>query len=158
MPMRAPLRMVVNCAGLGWASRILSKKGVHDYDLFKTVVGVNLIGTFNVMRLAAEAIAQTEPVDESGQRGSRQGSHPRQGSRRIPATQVSPQSNVLDSGPHVSDSLINSFLSGKNKLRLGSFPQPASRRDEARRAVEEEERACRSPLLMLIQVVGDLTL
>lgn len=65
----APLRIVVNCAGLGWASRILSKKGVHDYGLFQKVVGVNLIGTFNVMRLAAEAIAATEPVDEAGQRG-----------------------------------------------------------------------------------------
>ena len=48
-----PLRMAVNCAGVGWASRILSKKGVHDYELFRTVVGINLIGTFNVLRLAA---------------------------------------------------------------------------------------------------------
>ncbi len=65
----APLRMAVNCAGVGWASRILSKKGVHDYDLFRTVVGINLIGTFNVLRLAAAAIAETDPVDDAGQRG-----------------------------------------------------------------------------------------
>ncbi|WP_029137942.1 SDR family NAD(P)-dependent oxidoreductase [Nakamurella lactea] len=64
-----PLRMTVNCAGLGWASRILSKKGVHDFDLFKTVISVNLVGTFNVLRLAAEAMSKTDPVDEAGQRG-----------------------------------------------------------------------------------------
>lgn len=66
---QAPLRLVVNCAGVGWAGRILSKNGPHDLELFRTVVGVNLVGTFNVMRLAAEAIAATEPVDGSGQRG-----------------------------------------------------------------------------------------
>ncbi|WP_182358921.1 SDR family NAD(P)-dependent oxidoreductase [Tomitella gaofuii] len=65
----APLRIVVNCAGVGWAGRILSKNGPHDLELFRTVITVNLLGTFNVMRLAADAIARTEPVDESGQRG-----------------------------------------------------------------------------------------
>ena len=65
----APLRVAVNCAGVGWAGRILSKRGVHDLELFRTVITVNLLGTFNVMRLAAEAIAATEPVDENGQRG-----------------------------------------------------------------------------------------
>ncbi|WP_353649014.1 SDR family NAD(P)-dependent oxidoreductase [Nakamurella sp. A5-74] len=65
----ASLRIVVNCAGLGWASRILSKKGVHDLGLFQKVVAVNLVGTFNVLRLAAEAIATNDTVDESGQRG-----------------------------------------------------------------------------------------
>lgn len=65
----APLRLAVNCAGVAWASRILGRKGVHDLDLFRNVVGINLIGTFNVMRLAAEAMAGTDPVDESGQRG-----------------------------------------------------------------------------------------
>ncbi|MDF3310470.1 SDR family NAD(P)-dependent oxidoreductase [Rhodococcus sp. T2V] len=64
-----PLRIVVNCAGVGWASRILSKKGPHDLELFRTVITVNLLGTFNVMRLAADAIAKTDTVDESGQRG-----------------------------------------------------------------------------------------
>ncbi len=65
----SPLRIVVNCAGVGWAGRILSKKGPHDLELFRTVITVNLLGTFNVMRLAADAIAKTEAVDESGQRG-----------------------------------------------------------------------------------------
>ncbi|CAM2915078.1 SDR family NAD(P)-dependent oxidoreductase [Skermania piniformis] len=64
-----PPRIVVNCAGVGWAGRILSKKGPHDLELFRTVITVNLLGTFNVMRLAADAIAKTEPVDEAGQRG-----------------------------------------------------------------------------------------
>ncbi|RMI34163.1 SDR family NAD(P)-dependent oxidoreductase [Nocardia stercoris] len=64
-----PPRIVVNCAGVGWAGRILSKHGPHDLELFRTVITVNLLGSFNVMRLAAEAIAKTEPVDEYGQRG-----------------------------------------------------------------------------------------
>jgi NAD(P)-dependent dehydrogenase (short-subunit alcohol dehydrogenase family) len=64
-----PLRLTVNCAGVAWASRILGRKGVHDLDLFTRVVGINLIGSFNVLRLAAEAIAQSDPVDTSGQRG-----------------------------------------------------------------------------------------
>lgn len=57
-----PLRTVVNCAGIGPSARILSKKGIHDLALFKKVVEVNLIGTFNVLTLAAEAIAKTEPL------------------------------------------------------------------------------------------------
>ncbi|EID54230.1 SDR family NAD(P)-dependent oxidoreductase [Saccharomonospora xinjiangensis] len=65
----APLRIVVNCAGVGHSSRILSKKGPHDLGLFRKVVEINLIGTFNVMTLAAQAMATTEPVDENGQRG-----------------------------------------------------------------------------------------
>jgi NAD(P)-dependent dehydrogenase (short-subunit alcohol dehydrogenase family) len=64
----APLRTVVNCAGIGPSARILGKKGVHDLDLYATIIKVNLIGTFNVMALAAERIAETNP-DEQGQRG-----------------------------------------------------------------------------------------
>ncbi|MEE2030716.1 SDR family NAD(P)-dependent oxidoreductase [Rhodococcus chondri] len=64
-----PLRIVVNCAGVGWAGRILSKNGPHDLELFRTVITVNLLGTFNVMRLAADAIAKTDTIDEAGQRG-----------------------------------------------------------------------------------------
>jgi NAD(P)-dependent dehydrogenase (short-subunit alcohol dehydrogenase family) len=63
-----PLRVVVNCAGVGWAGRIVGKQGPHDLELFRKVVEVNLVGTFNVIRLAAAAIAQTEPL-EHGQRG-----------------------------------------------------------------------------------------
>ncbi|MGZ6878185.1 MAG: SDR family NAD(P)-dependent oxidoreductase, partial [Nocardioidaceae bacterium] len=64
----APLRTVVNCAGIGPSARILGKKGIHDLELYATVVKVNLIGTFNVLAVAAEHIAQTE-ADEHGQRG-----------------------------------------------------------------------------------------
>ncbi|MBA2773459.1 MAG: SDR family NAD(P)-dependent oxidoreductase [Nocardioidaceae bacterium] len=64
----AALRIVVNCAGVGTAGRILSKGGPHDLGLFRRVVEVNLVGTFNVLRLGAEAMATTEP-DEAGQRG-----------------------------------------------------------------------------------------
>jgi NAD(P)-dependent dehydrogenase (short-subunit alcohol dehydrogenase family) len=63
-----PLRVVVNCAGIGPSARILSKKGPHDLALFRKVIEVNLIGTFNVVTLAAQAIAKTE-ADENGQRG-----------------------------------------------------------------------------------------
>jgi NAD(P)-dependent dehydrogenase (short-subunit alcohol dehydrogenase family) len=57
-----PLRIVVNCAGIGPSARILSKRGTHDLDLFRKVVEVNLIGTFTVVTMAAEAIAKTEPL------------------------------------------------------------------------------------------------
>jgi NAD(P)-dependent dehydrogenase (short-subunit alcohol dehydrogenase family) len=64
-----PLRICVSCAGVGWAARTLDKTGApHDLDLFKTVVSINLVGTFNVMRLAAAAMAKTEP-GEHGERG-----------------------------------------------------------------------------------------
>ncbi|MDQ4085750.1 MAG: SDR family NAD(P)-dependent oxidoreductase [Actinomycetota bacterium] len=65
---QAPLRTVVNCAGIGPSARILGKKGVHDLDLYATVVKVNLVGSFNVLALAAERMAQAEPL-EDGQRG-----------------------------------------------------------------------------------------
>jgi NAD(P)-dependent dehydrogenase (short-subunit alcohol dehydrogenase family) len=59
-----PLRINVNCAGIGNAVKTLSKDGPFPLDAFKKVVGVNLIGTFNVLRLAAERIAKTEPLGE----------------------------------------------------------------------------------------------
>jgi len=64
-----PLRVAVSCAGVGWAARTLDKTGApHDLELFKTIVGINLIGTFNVLRLAASAMSKTEPL-EGGERG-----------------------------------------------------------------------------------------
>ncbi|MEV0565704.1 SDR family NAD(P)-dependent oxidoreductase [Dactylosporangium sp. NPDC050588] len=63
-----PLRVVVNCAGIAPSARILGRGGVHDLAMYAKVVQVNLIGTFNVMALAAERIAATEP-DAHGQRG-----------------------------------------------------------------------------------------
>lgn len=64
----APLRIVVNCAGIGPSARILGKKGVHDLSLYRKIVEINLIGSFTVLAVASEAIAQTE-ADEHGQRG-----------------------------------------------------------------------------------------
>ncbi|HET9626354.1 MAG TPA: SDR family NAD(P)-dependent oxidoreductase [Kofleriaceae bacterium] len=63
------LRVAVSCAGIGVASRTLDRTGKpHDLDTFKNVVMVNLVGTFNVLRLAAAQIAQAEPL-EHGERG-----------------------------------------------------------------------------------------
>jgi NAD(P)-dependent dehydrogenase (short-subunit alcohol dehydrogenase family) len=57
-----PLRIVVNCAGTGNALRVLGKDGVFPLDAFRKIVDINLVGSFNVLRLAAERIAKTEPV------------------------------------------------------------------------------------------------
>ena len=62
------LRIAVSCAGIGWAGRVVGKRGAHELDPFETVIRVNLIGTFNVMRLAAAAMIETEPT-QSGERG-----------------------------------------------------------------------------------------
>ena len=62
------LNGVVNCAGIGPAAKVVGKKGVHDLDLFTKTVQINLIGTFNVIRLAAVKLAENEP-DEDGERG-----------------------------------------------------------------------------------------
>lgn len=65
----APLRVAVNCAGIAIAVRTLGKGNApHDLDLFRKVININLIGTFNVSRLAAEAMAANDPV-EGGDRG-----------------------------------------------------------------------------------------
>jgi NAD(P)-dependent dehydrogenase (short-subunit alcohol dehydrogenase family) len=65
-----PLRTVVNCAGIGWAARTVGRDGSpHDLAPFRRVIDINLIGTFNLMRIAAAAIARTEPVDPDGLRG-----------------------------------------------------------------------------------------
>ena len=62
-----PLRAVVNAAGVGWATRTIGKDGqyssAHDLEVFKKVVNINLVGTFNVTRLAATAMSQNEPLD-----------------------------------------------------------------------------------------------
>jgi len=59
-----PLRIAVNCAGTGNAVKTLSKDGPFPLDAFRKIVEINLIGTFNVIRLAAERMAKTEPVGE----------------------------------------------------------------------------------------------
>jgi NAD(P)-dependent dehydrogenase (short-subunit alcohol dehydrogenase family) len=68
-----PLRSVVNCAGIGWATRTIGRDGAyesaHDLEVYKKVISVNLVGTFNVTRLAATAMSRTEPLDD-GERGA----------------------------------------------------------------------------------------
>lgn len=67
-----PLRALVTAAGIGWATRTIGKDGryesAHDLGVFRTVVDINLIGTFDCIRLAATAMSQTEPLtdDERG--------------------------------------------------------------------------------------------
>jgi NAD(P)-dependent dehydrogenase (short-subunit alcohol dehydrogenase family) len=63
-----PLRGVVNCAGVAIAEKTVGRDGPHSLESFKRVIGVNLIGTFNVVRLAAAAMVGNDP-DEEGGRG-----------------------------------------------------------------------------------------
>jgi 3-hydroxyacyl-CoA dehydrogenase / 3-hydroxy-2-methylbutyryl-CoA dehydrogenase len=63
------LRLAVSCAGIGWAERTVSRQGAANLQPFETVVRVNLIGTFNVLRLSAAAMAGNDPDDE-GERGA----------------------------------------------------------------------------------------
>ncbi len=68
-----PLRAVVNSAGIGWAQRTVGKDGefasAHNLDLYKKVIAINLVGTFDVVRLAATAMSRNEP-NENGERGA----------------------------------------------------------------------------------------
>ncbi len=65
-----PLRVAVSCAGIGWAGRTVDREGKpHNLDAYRRVIEINLIGTFNVMRIAAAAMAKTDPADDDGQRG-----------------------------------------------------------------------------------------
>jgi NAD(P)-dependent dehydrogenase (short-subunit alcohol dehydrogenase family) len=57
-----PLRIVVNCAGIATPGKVLGRDGVLPLDTFSRVIQINLVGTFNVIRLAAAAMAATEPV------------------------------------------------------------------------------------------------
>ncbi len=62
------LRIAVACAGIGWAQRVTGKQGPHPVDLFRNVVEVNLIGSFNLIRLAATRMNENDP-DDGGERG-----------------------------------------------------------------------------------------
>ncbi|MBN0042809.1 SDR family NAD(P)-dependent oxidoreductase [Streptomyces actuosus] len=64
----ARLRLAVSCAGIAPSARVVGRRGPHDLDLFRAVVDVNLVGTFNIMRLAAATMTRNEP-DDGGQRG-----------------------------------------------------------------------------------------
>ena len=69
-----PLRTAVTAAGVGWAGRTIGKDGefasAHDLAAFQKVLTINLVGTFNTIRLAATAMGRTDPVGESGERGA----------------------------------------------------------------------------------------
>jgi NAD(P)-dependent dehydrogenase (short-subunit alcohol dehydrogenase family) len=69
----APLRAVVNSAGIGWAQRTIGRDGqiesAHDLDAFKRVIAINLVGTFDMVRQAATVMSRNEP-DADGQRGA----------------------------------------------------------------------------------------
>ncbi len=63
-----PLRIAVCCAGTGWAQKVASSKGPHPLLPFETIISINLIGTFNVLRFAATAMIGTDPLAD-GERG-----------------------------------------------------------------------------------------
>ena len=69
----APLRVLVNSAGIGWAQRTIGRDGdyesAHDLDAFRRVIAINLVGSFDVARYAASQMSRLEPT-ESGDRGS----------------------------------------------------------------------------------------
>lgn len=66
-----PLRALVNCAGIGSVARTIDRdNNPHDLSYFQKVISINLIGTFNCIRLAAAAMAKTDPIDDEGQRGA----------------------------------------------------------------------------------------
>jgi NAD(P)-dependent dehydrogenase (short-subunit alcohol dehydrogenase family) len=69
----APLRVLVNSAGIGWAQRTVGKDGSYDsaanLDAFKKVIAINLIGSFDCIRIAGTAMSTSEPLD-SGERGA----------------------------------------------------------------------------------------
>ena len=62
-------RIAINCAGVAPAKRMVGKEGAMPLDAFKHVLDINLVGTFNVMRVMAEAMTRLEPLSESGERG-----------------------------------------------------------------------------------------
>ena len=61
-------RILVNCAGIGNAGRIVGREGPHDLELYRRVIEVNLIGSFNLLRLVADAASKLDAL-ESGERG-----------------------------------------------------------------------------------------
>jgi NAD(P)-dependent dehydrogenase (short-subunit alcohol dehydrogenase family) len=63
------LRIAICCAGTGWAQKVAGSKGPHPLMPFEIIIGINLIGTFNVLRHASFAMIANEPMPEDGERG-----------------------------------------------------------------------------------------
>ena len=63
------LRICVHCAGIGWAERLARSRGPHGLESFERVLAVNVVGTFNALRLASTAMLSNEPVGDDGERG-----------------------------------------------------------------------------------------
>lgn len=64
-----PARILINCAGIAPGARVVGKEGPHDLGFFSKVIGVNLVGSFNMLRLAASDMTALEPVNDTGERG-----------------------------------------------------------------------------------------
>jgi len=64
-----PARILMNCAGIAPAARVVGRDGPHDLGFFSKVLNVNLVGTFNMLRLAAAEMSVLEPLNETGERG-----------------------------------------------------------------------------------------
>lgn len=63
------VRILMNCAGIAPAARVVGREGPHDLDFFAKVLTVNLVGTFNMLRLAAAEMSTLEPLNDTGERG-----------------------------------------------------------------------------------------
>src|SRR5690606_22481124 len=63
------VRILMNCAGIAPAARIVGREGPHDLNFFAKVLTVNLVGTFNMLRLAAAEMSALEPLNDTGERG-----------------------------------------------------------------------------------------
>jgi len=64
-----PARILVNCAGIAPGKRIVGRKGVMPLEDFSKVININLMGSFNMLRLAAAAMSELDPLDDAGERG-----------------------------------------------------------------------------------------
>ena len=63
------VRILINCAGIAPASRVVGREGPHDLGMFERVIAVNVIGSFNMLRLVAHRMSTLDPVTEDGERG-----------------------------------------------------------------------------------------
>ena len=59
------INLLVNCAGIGIASKVIGKEELHDSNIFKKIINVNLVGTFNVLKLVAEKMIENQPDDNN---------------------------------------------------------------------------------------------